>query len=157
MPGTPKTRKQHKETMKPQDSVRLATAIGPAAMISPPLAILAALVGVGVLWLLSEDNPKDKPQEKALVETPVNPESILDEDAPPVSRPALKSQVRKVMREDLAEALDYGARVVTRREAVEALEALGFGKTAAYKALAEDGKFSSLLTFLPDGHIEWNG
>ena len=42
--------------MKPQDSVRLATAIAPAAMISPPLAILAALVGVGVLWLLSEDS-----------------------------------------------------------------------------------------------------
>jgi hypothetical protein len=34
--------------MKPQDSVRLATAIGPAAIISPPLALHAALVGVGL-------------------------------------------------------------------------------------------------------------
>ena len=48
-------------------------------------------------------------------------------------------------REDLAEALAYGARRLTRKEAVAALEALGLGKTSAYKALSPAGKFGSLI------------
>jgi hypothetical protein len=131
--------------MKPQDSIRIVSAIAPAAIAAPPIAMVAALFAVGLLWLLSEDKPQEKP------------EVAKDEDAPPVSSSSPKPQSRKLMREDLAEALAYGERALTRKEAIEALEALGFRKTAAYKALSGDGKFASLMTFSPDGLIEWNG
>jgi hypothetical protein len=51
----------------------------------------------------------------------------------------------------------YGERPFTRKEGVAALEAIGFRKTAAYKALAEDGRFASFIEFTPDGLIEWKG
>jgi hypothetical protein len=46
-----------------------------------------------------------------------------------------------------------GKRALTRTAAVAALKTLGFGKTAAYKALSMDGRFVTLLQFAPDGTI----
>jgi len=43
---------------------------------------------------------------------------------------------------------------VTREDLAEAL---GFRKTAAYKAMATDGKFGSLIEVTPDGLKEWKG
>ncbi len=129
-------------TMKTQDSARLLTTIAPVAIAVPPLAILATVLSVGLLWLLSDE--ERKPTQKR----------AMDEDSPPAPKPAAKAQARKVTREDLAEALAYGGRPFTRKEAVEALEALGFRKTAAYKAMAADGKFASMLAFSPDGVVE---
>ena len=69
----------------------------------------------------------------------------------------MPASVKKVTRDDLAEALAYGAKPLTRKEAVAALETLGFRKTSAYKALSPEGKFGSLIEFTPDGLVEWRG
>ena len=60
-----------------------------------------------------------------------------------------------VTREDLATVFDHGTRPLTRTAAVAALKNLGFGKSAAYDALLEDGRFSAWLRFAPDGTITW--
>jgi hypothetical protein len=62
-----------------------------------------------------------------------------------------------VRREDLAAVFQRGARALTRTAAVAALKNLGFGKTAAYDALLEDGRFSAWLHFASDGIITWKG
>jgi hypothetical protein len=69
---------------------------------------------------------------------------------PPIKR-------KFVTREHLANIFHYGARPLTRTAAVAALKRLGFGKTAAYSALLEDGRFSAWLQFTPDGLITWKG
>lgn len=123
----------------------MLAALAPAAMIVPPVIILGAIAAVGLVWLLrGGDGDKE-----------AKPEATPDEDKPPAFKPA--AAARRVTREDMAEALAYGAKVFTRKEAVAALEALGFRKTAAYKALAEDGKFAGLIEFTPEGLIEWKG
>lgn len=71
--------------------------------------------------------------------------------APPL--PPVKK--RFVTREDLANIFQRGARALSRQNAVVALKKLGFGKTAAYDALSEDGRFSDWLQFAPDGIIAW--
>jgi len=48
---------------------------------------------------------------------------------------------------------NHGTRALTRTEAVSALKALGFGKTAAYKALSMDGSFAPWLQFASNGII----
>jgi hypothetical protein len=60
-----------------------------------------------------------------------------------------------ITREDMADAFQHGARALTRMKAVEALKQLGFGKSAAYEALLENGRFSAWLQFAPDGIITW--
>jgi hypothetical protein len=37
------------------------------------------------------------------------------------------------------------------------LKSLGFGKSAAYEALAMNGRFAPWLQFAPDGIITWKG
>ena len=71
--------------------------------------------------------------------------------APPL--PPVKKKF--VTREDLANIFQRGARALSRPDAVAALKNLGFGKTAAYDALSEDGRFSDWLQFAPDGIITW--
>jgi hypothetical protein len=51
----------------------------------------------------------------------------------------VRPERKRIRREDVAEALAYGVRGVPRGEAVAALRALGFHKTAAYKALSASG------------------
>jgi DNA-binding SARP family transcriptional activator len=60
-----------------------------------------------------------------------------------------------ITREDVATAFHHGARALTRTAAVAALKKLGFGKSAAYDALLEDGRFAAWLQFAPDGIITW--
>lgn len=60
-----------------------------------------------------------------------------------------------ITREDMANIFQHGSRGLTRQAAVAALKRLGFGKSAAYDALLEDGRFASWLRFAPDGIITW--
>ena len=124
------------------------------AAAGPPVLIGVAIGGV-ILWLLSRGN------QSAAAEAPqpapdVLPPTVIAATAPvPVSNSPAKA--KRVRREDLAEALAYGARSMTRQEAVTALQSLGFGKTAAYKALSPDGRFAEFIEVAPDGLIEWKG
>jgi len=87
--------------------------------------------------------------------------SAKPENLPPMEAPAVptrqKATPRRVRREDVAAALEYGARSVPRGEAVKALEALGFKKTAAYRALSPEGRFAELIAQTSGGLIEWKG
>jgi len=62
-----------------------------------------------------------------------------------------------VRREDIAEVLEYGARAMTRQEAVAALQRLGFGKTAAYRALSDSSRFADLVETNANGLLQWKG
>ena len=75
---------------------------------------------------------------------------IMTQVSPP---PPIKNKF--ITREHMATIFYRGARALTRTEAVEALKKLGFGKTAAYEALLENGRFSAWLQFAPDGIITW--
>ena len=87
---------------------------------------------------ISTPAPAPAPVIKSVVQTP----------PPPIKK-------KFVTREDLATVFQRGARALTRTAAVAALKNLGFGKTAAYDALSEDGRFSDWLDFAPDGIITW--
>jgi len=73
----------------------------------------------------------------------------------PAQAPFSAAKRKLIMREDMAKIFRYGARNLTRKEAVVALIGLGFGKTAAYEALAINGRFASWLKIAPDGIIDW--
>jgi hypothetical protein len=64
-------------------------------------------------------------------------------------------QKKFITREDVASIFQRGARALSRTTAVAALKNLGFGKSAAYDALSEGGRFSAWLQFAPDGIITW--
>jgi len=76
---------------------------------------------------------------------------------PPAPAPQIPPPIKKkfVTREDMANIFQRGARALTRTAAVAALKMLGFGKTAAYDALSEDGRFSDWLDFAPNEIITW--
>lgn len=135
--------------MKPNQIVPLLVNLGPAAAAVAPPVLIGLAIGVGLLWLFS-DNEESSPAQQA--EIPLSaPPAEEESDAPP------RTAKRRIMREDLAEALAYGARNVTRQDAVAALQALGFRKTAAYKAVSSDGRFGELLEHTPDGLLAWKG
>jgi len=67
----------------------------------------------------------------------------------------LPPQKKSITREDLATVFHRGESPLTRKAAVAALKVLGFGKSAAYEALAMDGRFAPWLQFAPDGKISW--
>jgi hypothetical protein len=81
---------------------------------------------------------------------------------PPPAVPAVKiqpeiplpPQKKFITREDMAKIFN-GRHGMTRKSAVAALKALGFGKTAAYQALEINGRFSAWLQFASDGIITW--
>lgn len=129
----------------------LAKFVPVLAAAGPPVLIGLA-IGAGLLWLLSRSG--ETASVAPVLEMPKAPEPPLAETPPP---PLPVSRSMRVRREDVAEALAYGARSMTRQEAVAALQALGFGKTAAYKALSLDGRFAEFLEVAPDGLIEWKG
>lgn len=140
--------------MKPNQTAPLLVTLAPALAAAPPLLIGTA-IALGIYWLLFEKEDAPAPQQ---TDKPLPVPSTEDEpDAPPRLAAPLKAPMRRVMREDLAEALEYGAHALTRQEAVAALQALGFQKTAAYKALSPDGKFAELLEHTSDGLVEWKG
>lgn len=128
----------------------MLASLAPVIAAAPPVLIGLA-IGAGLLWLLSGSQEKPQPAPDVPAPTPGPKAAPAVESAPP-PLPA-----RRVRREDVAEALVYGARSMTRGEAVAALQALGFGKTAAYKALSPDGRFAEFLAQTPDGLLEWKG
>ena len=75
-------------------------------------------------------------------------------NVPPSPPPAPK---KIIMREDMANIFQRGARALTRTAAVAALKRLGFGKSAAYEALSANGRFSAWLKVASDGIITWKG
>jgi hypothetical protein len=87
---------------------------------------------------------------KVSVSVPV-PEKIA-EQIPPLTKVKKKFVTLEVMEN----IFQRGARGLTRKEAVAALMKIGCGKTAAYDALLENGKFSAWLRFAPDGKITWS-
>jgi hypothetical protein len=156
----------------------LAPAIATAA---PPLLLIGGIIALAA-WLLS-DNDKKEPEkrtEKATVSSPPLPfppisagnsaqnpcipvnstgkatvlPSVIPalEAAPKIPLPAQK---KFITREDMLTVFQRGTRALTRKAAVTALKALGFGKSAAYEALAMDGRFAPWLQFAPDGIITW--
>ena len=135
--------------MNAKETVPILARLAPALAVAGPPALIGLAVGLGLIWLFSDNAEKPKPQ--AAPEAPAP-----DAPPPPVAKLPLRP-ARRVKREDLAEALEYGARSMARTEAVAALQALGFGKTAAYKAFSPDGRFSKFIEITPDGLIEWRG
>ena len=131
------------------------------AKIAPPL-LFGVAIYYGLKWLLSADGAKKKPAvipppsvkipSPAPMPTAVAIPKIVAQAPPP---PPIKRKF--VTREDMATAFHCGARTLTRTTAVAALKNLGFGKTAAYEALLEDGRFASLLQCASDGIITWKG
>src|SRR6266478_6082440 len=131
--------------MNAKQTARLMAAAAPVALAAPPILIIAA-VGLGVRWLLSSDTKPGGDHAKPAETLPPSSPAVPSEKAPAETSapaPAARIAAKRVTREDLAEVLEYGARRFTRKEAVKASEALGFGKTCAYKALSENSKFAS--------------
>lgn len=126
------------------------------AAAGPPVLIGAAIGGV-ILWLLSRGNTPAAAEAPKLAPDVPLPTAIAAPAPSPAPVSNSPARATRVLRDGLAEALAYGARSMTRQEAVAALQVLGFGKTAAYKALSPDGRFADLLTHTPDGLIEWRG
>ncbi len=141
--------------MKPIQTVPLAVSLAPAIAAAPPLLIGAA-IGLGLIWLFSDKKESETSDDS--VAQPAAPASPASSDGtPPLSKTLRASMLRRITREDVAEALGYGGRPVPRADAVAALQALGFKKTAAYKALSPEGRFADLLELSSDGSIEWIG
>lgn len=72
----------------------------------------------------------------------------------PVPAPPSPSKRRTVGRQDMATVFN-GGRTLDRTTAVAALKRLGFGKTAAYSALSQVGRFAPWLQCASDGAIMW--
>jgi hypothetical protein len=89
----------------------------------------------------------------AVPKIPVPPTSVIPvvKIQPEIPLPAQK---KFITREDMAKIFS-GGRGLTRKSAVSALKALGFGKTAAYQALEIDERFALWLQFASDGIITW--
>lgn len=154
------------------------------AKIAHPLA-LGALVFLALKELFSAKDTETKPETvqpntgtensgksvvASVVSVPIPPISV-----PPVPKisapvfvpvfvpiaqsvaqiPSLPLKRNIITREDMADVFQRGARAMTRTEAVEVLKRLSFGKSAAYDALLENGRFSTWLQFAPDGIITW--
>jgi hypothetical protein len=154
------------------------------ANVAPPL-LFGVAIYYGLKWLFSDEDTEKKPETAPLntgsennkrfavasvVSVPIPPISIQpvpETSTPlfvPVFIPLTKSIAQPsplpfkrniIMREDMADAFQHGGRSLTRTAAVAALNKLGFGKTTAYEALLEDGRFSTWLKFAPDGMISW--
>lgn len=95
--------------MKPQQAAPIITAIAPAALVAPPILVVTA-IGLGLLWLLSGKD--ETPKEPAKTGKPANAPSDSLETTKTETRPIQQiASAKKIMREDLAEALAYGARL----------------------------------------------
>jgi hypothetical protein len=66
-----------------------------------------------------------------------------------------RNKRKRITRENMATIFRRGSRKLNLTTAVAELKGLGFGKTAAYEALLEDGRFSAWLQFAPDEIITW--
>lgn len=140
--------------MKNPQTIPLLTTVVPALIAAPPILIGLA-IGVGLIWLASDEKKPASPMQPGQAENPAAAPATEPEisAAPPPAR----NLPRRISREDVAEALAFGERAVHRTEAVAALQALGYQKSAAYKALTLQGRFADRLRHSRDGLIEWIG
>jgi hypothetical protein len=106
-----------------------------------------------LLWLFSREEEQAEPKPAAVPPNGVPPAPVVNAPLPPKATPTAK----RVRREDVAEVLEYGARRMTKQEAVAALQTLGFGKTAAYNALSQTGRFADFLHHTPTGLLNGTG
>jgi hypothetical protein len=88
------------------------------------------------------------PLPKISASAPAPQNAVAQTTPPPIKK-------KFITREVMETIFQRGARGLTRIAAVAALRKLGFGKSAAYDALLEDGRFSAWLRFAPDGIITW--
>lgn len=135
--------------MNAKQTIPLFAAGSTVAAAAPVLLIGGAAI-VTLTWLLSDDN-------KASTPLPGSAGANTPKIVPPDPQPPFTDTRRNVTREDLSAIFNTGSRTLSRTAAVAALKSLGFGKTAAYKALSMDGRFASLLKFAQDGTIAWKG
>lgn len=145
--------------MKTQNTAAVLPALAPAALFAPPVLLIGALVGIGLVWLLSGTRKTGNGAPDPDTAAP-HPKAPKAPKAPAEARLEPSGATRtgsRITREDLAEALAYGERPVTRKECAAALEALGYRKSAVYNALAPQSRFLHLIETAPDGLIEWKG
>lgn len=153
-----RTSKHLNRIMNAKQTIPALAKVAPVIATAGPPALIGVGVGLVLLWLLSDDKKEETSQ--ALEPTPEVLPPIADVVIP--SAPATASTpsarvAKRIRREDIAEALEYGSRSVPRIEAVVKLQTLGFHKTAAYKALSPSGRFAEFIEIAPDGLIEWKG
>jgi|HubBroStandDraft_1064217.scaffolds.fasta_scaffold127421_2 hypothetical protein len=162
----------------------IATLAPVIAAVGPPVLVIGGIFLFVRLLLGDDEKESGKPSGKPAPKPPPltnhlypggnsaqNPcipansmPTVPEKDVPlPSVNPALKavlktplpSQKKVITREDMATVFHRGASALPRPAAVAALKALGFGKSAAYDALLEDGRFSAWLRFSPGGIITW--
>lgn len=123
----------------------------PAAPERLPLPIPSISAGNQGIPLNSAGKTAVPPPASPKIPVPLLPAFPAAKIAPGIPLPARK---KFIACEDLAKIFNGGGGL-TRKAAVSALKALGFGKTAAYAALSPDGRFSARLQFAQDGMIAW--
>lgn len=119
-------------------------------------------------WTFFEDDPESvtaaaAPQAEA--DAPAGPDLPAYRDAVPSARsgpdlaPAPSRRrftpTRPICLEDVASVFAEAGGELTRKQAVDALKALGFGKTAAYDALKRGGRFSANMVDVGAGLLCW--
>jgi len=149
--------------MNPKETIPVLAKLAPVLATAGPPALIGVGVGLVLLWLFSDDKKEETPQTPMLEPPPPKTDDVKLLPAPTMppevqaAAPLPKAASRRITREDIAGALEYGARSIPRGEAVAALQALGFHKTAAYRALSTSGRFAEFIEIAPDGLIEWKG
>ena len=96
------------------------------------------------------------PQRSVPPEPEINFPITLTDEIPLPKPPAQFAPIlkrKRIRRKHMESIFRLGE--LTPTEAVSALKALGFGKSAAYEALSAEGQFSAWLQFAPDGMIFW--
>ena len=143
--------------MNAKQTIPILAKLAPVLAAAGPPALIGVAIGGVILWLLSRGKEQVAEERRKPDPDVSHPTQIMAPAtvAAASSNPPIQS--KRIRGEDLAVALEYGGRSMTRQEAVAALRALGFGKTAAYKALSENGRFAELMGYTPDGLVEWNG
>jgi hypothetical protein len=156
--------------MNAKQTLPILTTLGPAiAAAAPPLLLIGGVALLACLILTGGKKPETEPAAETPKDVPVipptsipaaskifapmpSPTVLMEESLPQYSLPQKR---RIVSREDLARIFQNGARSLNRMDAVAELQKLGFGKTAAYKALSPIGKFASWLDIASDGIVSW--
>ena len=171
--------------MNPKQTIPLAVTLAPLIAAAPAVLIVGGIVALAAWAFSDDKKNKldaapDAENSPKPAETPSFREipAIPPAEYPPISAsltaeiphpsqllPAISANIppeklplvakKIISRADMATIFENGQRSMTRNEAVSALKQLGYGKTAAYSALSEYGRFSAWLIFGSDGIISW--
>jgi len=154
--------------MTTKQAAPIAVTVATAFAAVPPLLVFGGIIALAI-WVLSSDdkNQPEKTPGKAASPHTRSPKlfnssgnsaqnaHIPADYVPATPEIQLPAQKKFIVRADMEKIFNGRTRGLTRTEAVSALKALGFGKTAAYAALSPDGRFSACLHCAPDGIITW--